>query len=104
MPKYLMLSSLTSEGGQTFHANPDRVKEVNKEIKNFGCKIDAQYALLGPYDFATIIDAPNNETAAHLSVDLSSRGTVSITTLPAIPINTLVKKMKTPHKLGRTHR
>ena len=101
MPKYLMLSSLTSEGGQTVHANPDRVKAVNKEIKSFGCKIEAQYALLGSYDFATIVDAPDNETIAHLSVDLSSRGTVSITTLPAIPIDTLIKKMKAPHKLGR---
>ena len=76
MPHYILLSSLTSEGGQTLHANPDRMSEVNQEIAEFGCKVHAQYATLGLYDFVTIVEADDNETVAHLSVDLSSRGTV----------------------------
>ena len=102
MPTYVLLSSLTSSGGQTLHANPDRMTEVNKEIAEFGCKVTAQYAVLGKYDFVTIVEAPDNETVAHLSVDLSSRGTVKITTLPAIPVNDLVEKLKGPHHMGRS--
>ena len=29
------------------HKNPDRLEEVNKEVAAFGCKIVAQYAVLG---------------------------------------------------------
>ena len=48
-----------------------------------------QYAVLGPYDFVTVIEAPDNSTAALLSVDLGSRGTVEIVTLPAVSVDDL---------------
>lgn len=47
MPRYILLSTLTPEGRQTMHKNPDRLEEVNKEVDAFGCKIIAQYAVLG---------------------------------------------------------
>ena len=72
MPTYILLSSLTPEGSQTLHKDPDRLDAVNKEIADFGCKVVTQYAVLGGYDFVTIVDAPDNETVAHMSVDLSS--------------------------------
>jgi uncharacterized protein with GYD domain len=103
MPTYVLLSTLTSEGGMTVHQNPDRIAAVNDEIAAFGCKVNAQYALLGPYDFLTIVDAPDNETIAHLSVDLGSRGTTKITTLPAIPVDRLVEKLKSPEQIGKGH-
>lgn len=102
MPTYVLLSSLTGEGAQTLHANPDRMNEVNKEIEAFGCKVITQYATLGAYDFVTIVEAEDNETITHLSVDLSSRGTVKITTLPAIEVDRLMERMKAPHKMGRS--
>ena len=33
MPTYILLSTLTSEGVQTVKNNPQRIKEVNKEIE-----------------------------------------------------------------------
>jgi uncharacterized protein with GYD domain len=101
MPTYVLLSTLTSEGGMTVHQNPDRIAAVNDEIKAFGCKVTAQYALLGQYDFLTVVDAPDNETIAHLSVDLGSRGTTKIMTMPAIPLDKLVEKLKAPEQIGR---
>jgi hypothetical protein len=56
---------------------------------------------LGALDFVTIIEAPDNETIAHLSVDLGSRGTAKIQTLPAIPIEALTAKLKGDQQLGR---
>lgn len=100
MPTYILLSTLTPEGSQTLHKNPDRLEEVNKEITNFGCKVIGQYATLGLYDFVSIIEAPDNETIAHLSVDLSSRGTVHIITLPAVPTTQLRDKLKGPRHMG----
>jgi len=101
MATYILLTTLTSEGGQTLHANPDRVQEVNAEIAQFGCNVVSQYATLGQYDFVTIIDAPDNETVAHLSVDLGSRGTVKITTLPALDLNNFVETLKGSSQIGK---
>jgi len=101
MPTYIMLTTLTSEGAHTVHANPDRLNAVNDEVASFGCTVVAQYAVLGAYDFVTIVEAPDNETIAHLSVDLGSRGTAKIQTLPAISVESLVEKLKGPDQLGR---
>jgi uncharacterized protein with GYD domain len=104
MPTYILLSSLTPEGRRTLHSDPDRLDEVNQEITDFGCEVLGQYAVLGSYDFVTIVRAPDNETVAHLSVDLGSRGTVSITTLPAIETAQLRSKLKGPAQMGRPAR
>jgi uncharacterized protein with GYD domain len=73
MPTYVLLTNLAAPGLETLHKSPDRLKEVNEELSQYGCKLIAQYALLGPYDFLNIIEAPDNETMAHLSVDLGAR-------------------------------
>jgi uncharacterized protein with GYD domain len=100
MATYILLSTLTPEGRRTMHNHPDRLIEVDKEIEQFGCKVLAQYAVLGSYDFVSVVEAPDNETVAHLSVDLGSRGTVNLMTLPAMTIDALVKKLKGPSQIG----
>jgi uncharacterized protein with GYD domain len=102
MPTYILLSTLTPAGRQTLHSNPDRLEEVNDEIMDFGCKVIAQYAVLGPYDFVSIIEAEDNATVAHLALDLGSRGTVNIMTLPAVPQEQLREKLKGPRQIGRS--
>ena len=83
------------------HKNPERIAAVDKEIEKIGCRVISRYALLGLYDFLSIIEAPDNETVAHLSVDLGARGTVNITTLPAIDIKTFIAKLSGPSHLAR---
>ena len=94
MATYILLTSLTDEGRKTVKANPGRIREVNKEVESLGAKVIAQYAVLGLYDFVNVVEAPDNETIAKVSVELGSRGTVQIMTLPAIPIETFAKKVK----------
>jgi uncharacterized protein with GYD domain len=77
------------------------VAALREDVAKFGCKIVAEYAVLGQYDFVTIVDAPDNETVAHLSVDLGSRGTAKTQTLPAISLDALMTKLKGPDQLGR---
>jgi uncharacterized protein with GYD domain len=48
---------------------------------------------LGQYDFISILDAPNNEAIAKISIDLGARGTMQIVTLPAIPVDEFITKM-----------
>jgi GYD domain len=68
-----------------------------------GCnfKVLSQYATLGAWDFVTIVEAPDNETAAHLAIDFGSRGTVNIQTLPALSLVDLRKVMKGPKQMGK---
>lgn len=94
MPFYVLLSTLIDEGAKTIKSKPERIKEVNKEIEAFGVKVLHQYAVLGPYDFVNIIEAPNNETVFKLSVELSSRGTIKIMSMPAIPTDELIQMIK----------
>ena len=53
-----------------------------------------QYALLGRYDFLTILEAPDNETVAKIMVELGSRGTLETTTLAAIEIDDFLNTLK----------
>ena len=76
MPRYILLSTLTPQGRESLHSRPERLVEVDQELEQMQVKVIAQYAVLGPYDFISIVEAPDNETIAHLSVDLGSRGTV----------------------------
>lgn len=94
MAIYITLSTLTDEGRKTLKNRPERIKEVNKEIEAMGIKVLGQYAVLGPYDFMTLLDAPNNEAVLKLSVELGSRGTVQLMTLPALSVDKFIKTLK----------
>ncbi len=94
MATYILLSTVTGEGAETIKENPERIKEVNKEVEAMGVRVLSQYAVLGPYDFVTIVEAPDNETVARMSAELAGRGTVKIMTLPAIPIDTFIARLK----------
>jgi uncharacterized protein with GYD domain len=99
MPVYVLLSTLTPRGRETLRSNPERVYAVNEEVERFGCKVFKQYALLGSYDFLTIVEAPDNETVAQLSIELGSRGTVSIAAVPAIEIDALELRLESVRRL-----
>jgi uncharacterized protein with GYD domain len=95
MPFYILISTLTDEGRKTIKKNPERIEEVNKEIEKMGAKVHAQYAVLGPYDFINLVEAPNNEVIAKVSMELGARGTIHIVTLPAIPVPEFIEMLKT---------
>jgi uncharacterized protein with GYD domain len=94
MPLYILLSTLTPEGRKTIKKNAERIKEVNKEIEAFGAKVLAQYAVLGRYDFVNIVEAPDNKAIANVSLELGSRGTIEIVTLPAMPVDEFISMAK----------
>ncbi|HTG01228.1 MAG TPA: GYD domain-containing protein [Nitrospirota bacterium] len=94
MPQFIILSHLTDEGRKTIKEKPERIIEVNKEIEKMGVKVMKQYALLGMYDFINIVEAPDNETMMKMSVEIGARGSVQMTTLPAVAIEEFIKKIK----------
>jgi len=94
MAKFLMLTTLTDEGRKTIIENPGRIKEVNKEVEAMGTKILAQYALLGPYDFVNILEAPSNEVISRVAVALGSRGTLQTMTMAAMDVDAFIGGLK----------
>ncbi len=94
MARYILLSSLTPDGQKTLKNKPERIKEVNKEIEKFGVKLLEQYAVLGPYDFVNIVEAPDNDTVFRMSVELGSRGTIKILSMPSITVDKLIESLK----------
>ena len=64
MPTYIMLTTLTPEGVQTVKNNPERIKEVNKEVEQLGASVKAQWATLGHIDFISVVEAPDEGAMA----------------------------------------
>ncbi|HET7010333.1 MAG TPA: GYD domain-containing protein [Anaerolineales bacterium] len=94
MATYVLLSNLTDEGARTIKKNPRRIKEVNAELEKLGVRVVAQYVTLGPYDFVNIVEAADNMTVARVSAELASRGSVKITTLPAVDLDGFIQSLR----------
>ncbi|MFO7571014.1 MAG: GYD domain-containing protein [Gaiellaceae bacterium] len=94
MPTYLMLSTLTEKGVQTLHANPSRLREVNRDVEEMGAKVLHQWAALGEYDFVSIVEAPDDLTIAKISVALGARGSSKLESLPLLPVEDVLKALE----------
>jgi uncharacterized protein with GYD domain len=90
MPTYIMLSTLTPEGVATVKNNPQRIREVNKEVEQLGATVKAQWSTLGRFDFINVVEAPDDTTMARVSLELGSRGTATYETLIAIPVDDFI--------------
>jgi len=93
MPVYILLSTLTVQGVQTLKSNPERLRAVNQDVEELGCKVLHQWATLGEFDFINVVEAPDDQTMARVSLELGSRGTARYETLPAIPVDEFIASL-----------
>ena len=96
MGLYVLLSTLTEEGRKTVKQRPDRIQKVNEEVEAMGVKILAQCAVLGPYDFVNIVEAPDTATVMRVSVELGSRGTIQVMSMPAMDLDDYLANVASP--------
>jgi uncharacterized protein with GYD domain len=94
MAVFVMLTTLTDEGRKTLQDKPERIKDVNKEVEARGVKIINQFALLGPYDFVNILEAPNAEAMSKVAIALGARGTLQTMTMAAMSIDQFIAGLK----------
>ena len=93
MPAFIMLTTLTPEGVQTVKSNPERIREVTQEVEQLGVRVTAQWAVLGRFDFVNVVEAPDEQTMARVSLELGSRGTARYESLTAIPIDDFISAL-----------
>jgi uncharacterized protein with GYD domain len=89
-----MLSTLTEKGVQTLHANPARLREVNRDVEEMGAKVLHQWASLGEYDFVNVVEAPDDVTIAKVSLALGARGSAKLESLPLLEIDDLLAMLE----------
>jgi uncharacterized protein with GYD domain len=94
MPIFILLSTLTQQGVQTLKSNPERLRQVNQDLEELGCKVLHQWATLGEFDFVNVVEAPDIATVARVSVTISSRGSTRIETLPALDIDDFLRTLE----------
>ena len=94
MPTYVMLTTLGPDGWSTVREQPERIREVTREVEGMGVKVVAQYGLLGQWDFLNIIEAPDEATLARAAISLAARGTMRTMTLQAVAIEDLIASLK----------
>jgi uncharacterized protein with GYD domain len=93
VPVFILLSTLTQQGVQTLKSNPERLRQVNRDVEELGAKVLHQWATLGEFDFVNIVEAPDLETIARVSVALAARGSTRTRTLPALEIDDLLRTL-----------
>lgn len=93
MPIFILLSTLTQQGVQTLKSNPERLRQVNQDVEELGCRVVHQWATLGGFDFVNVVEAPDIETVAKVSVAIGARGSARIETLPALEIEDFLRTL-----------
>src|SRR5882724_9688096 len=91
MPRYVLLSRLNTDGFEAIAANPDVIDEARREIEALEAKVVQQYALIGPYDFVTIVEAPHNLAAFRAVTEREATGRVHTDILPAIDLDVFIR-------------
>ena len=97
MATYILLTKLSTEGLGDPHKREnigrnwfEAVKQKCPEVKWI-----EHYALLGPFDFMDVYEAPNEEVAAKVSMITMSKGAVKSESWPAIPYKKFLEIAKT---------
>jgi uncharacterized protein with GYD domain len=89
MATYILLMNLTPEGRARALQDPDYLSREENAIALPGVQTLGLYAVLGQYDFVTIVEAQGNEEIARFSIELGVKANVHITTLPTVPASRL---------------
>jgi uncharacterized protein with GYD domain len=91
---YVMLSTLSESGRKVLRERPGWIRKVNADVERMGARVISQYAVLGPYDFVTVVEAPDNPTISRISVELGARGSVQMMTMAAIPLDEFIGRLE----------
>ncbi|HAL55777.1 MAG TPA: GYD family protein [Bacteroidetes bacterium] len=96
MATFILLTKLSSEGLGDPHKRENIGRKWFAEVKKKCPQVKwvDHYALLGPFDFMDIYEAPSEEEAAKVSMITMAKGAVEAETWTALPYKKFVKIAK----------
>jgi len=83
MATYITLLKYTQDGVKNIKDSPARLDDARKLFKAMGAEMKAWYLTLGEYDAVTIVEGPDDETAAKLLLTIGAQGNIRTTTFRA---------------------
>ena len=92
MAHYILLMTLSPVGRARMLEDPNHIVQVQEAIHVSQVTGLGMYAVLGAYDFVSIVEAPDNDAAARYSLKLGVEVGAHVETLPAVPIGLLLDR------------
>jgi uncharacterized protein with GYD domain len=83
MATYVALMNWTDQGIKAVKDTVQRRDQADALAEKHGASIEQVYWTVGPYDLVTIIEAPDDESATAMLLELGSAGNLRTTTLRA---------------------
>jgi uncharacterized protein with GYD domain len=83
MPTYVALMNWTDQGIRNVRDTVNRREQADALADKHGAKIVQVYWTVGPYDLVTIVEAPDDESATVMLLELGTGGNLRTTTLRA---------------------
>jgi uncharacterized protein with GYD domain len=83
VPVYITLMKFTSQGMGGIPAWRDRVEEAERAIQSRGGQLLDAYVTLGRFDVVEVFEAPDDETAYQILIEVAKHGQVTTETLRA---------------------
>jgi uncharacterized protein with GYD domain len=81
MPTYIQLGNYTQKGIEEIKKCPSRLDAAKEAFRAAGGEVKDMYLVMGRYDVITILEAPDAETMAKLTLVIGSLGDVRTETL-----------------------
>jgi uncharacterized protein with GYD domain len=83
MPTYVVLMNWTDEGVKSARETVQRRDRADALAQKHGASIQQVYWTVGPYDLVVILEAPDDESATAMLLELGTAGNLRTTTLRA---------------------
>lgn len=83
MPTYITLMNWTDQGVRSAKDTVQRRDQADALAQKHGVSIEQVYWTVGPYDLVTIVEAPDDESATAMLLELATGGNLRTTTLRA---------------------
>ena len=99
MPRFVLMTRLAPESLHDAEVRRAMGRAWLKKVKTACPEVTwlAHYAILGPYDFMDVYEAPDDETAHKVSLISRSEGALTAESWPALPYDRFLKVLEEAH-------
>lgn len=90
---YIGLIKLLPDGLEHLDEAPKYLERMTKIIEEEGGKLEGTWAIMGPWDFMSLVKYPDNETAFRVLAKIGKLEVIKTETFPAEPVDVFMKAL-----------